>query len=1151
MYAVERLSSYISRGVYTVSGPFHPFGGAVDIIVVQQQDGSFKSSPWYVRFGKFQGVLKAKENIVKISVNGTEADFHMYLDHKGEAYFLAEVEGEEGDSVFSSASSGDENDENKKLLKIQSLNIDDEHASAVSHIDIGTGNVITRTRSKRSRIFGLVFGRNSRKEDGGYRYGESDVERASSLERAEIAADLLEMKWSTNLRTDRQKGNKRESKPSEEPDNRQPKLVGGVNEEDKNLIGQVQDHKDREVADMTEVLGSPVVPSPVVDDDLDHNIPGPVLSETVSPSCDVTDVVSMNLENNDVTTDVNPLPSGIDEPLLGVSVLEKCDFSVTGKTAVEKLEPKNNAVKVDNEKAYEEGNEGASSYIYFEATESSDQGIVGTDELFNRTHSPSPNMVEICTQILISEINKLPQSGIHLCEKSTDVLDNLETSISDPLEAEVVEIIQHTTVIEGHMTNKALETDQVENVENQPDLQLTGFSSTQFFTEDNRLVHVKSSTVTDHSEVDQVLDSINEPELNAISVLSPPRSTRDQVQKMDNLREGTGIHELQISTEGVGSHKSCVSNLSEETVDPHLLFLKNLDEEHLLSSNMDNVVNGSVHKNEVDIHLVEDIDGVEHDSSDKNQDSPFSSSHQSFESPLSHASASYPGEPIQESFSHESIAEDVRTPGSPINIPRKRSCTGEAGDSVGSLPHMWDLIHDVERADTRHAFSRSFDSSEKCKWNMLGKDFSGNLKLSASEGNLAGVLCRTKDVVGDGDDRDMKEEKLVPSDCLVEISLCRHLLFEGMGAEAASQAFDSEKLDLEKFTSLGPSIVKNDRLVVRINGCYFPWESAAPIILGMVSFGHGHIFEPKGAITVEQLERPHEGETVPSGGSWRIWPFNFGKSKSSASPPPNISNENVGENQSTSNDSITSKTKSTKKKVRSLVPMSEQLASLNLKEGRNVVTFTFSTAMLGRQQVDARIYLWKWNTQIVVSDVDGTITKSDVLGQFMPLVGKDWSHIGVAHLFSAIKENGYQLLFLSARAISQAYLTRQFLFNLKQDGKALPDGPVVISPDGLFPSLYREVIRRAPHEFKIACLEDIRALFPSDCNPFYAGFGNRDTDEVSYLKGEVAVNRWVDTKSYTSLHSLVHSMFPAIHCSEQEEYNTWNYWKMRLPDISF
>lgn len=30
--------------------------------------------------------------------------------------------------------------------------------------------------------------------------------------------------------------------------------------------------------------------------------------------------------------------------------------------------------------------------------------------------------------------------------------------------------------------------------------------------------------------------------------------------------------------------------------------------------------------------------------------------------------------------------------------------------------------------------------------------------------------------------------------------------------------------------------------------------------------------------------------------------------------------------------------------------------------------------------------------------------------------------------------------------------------------------------------------------------QDIKALFPADSNPFYAGFGNRDTDEVSYLK---------------------------------------------------
>lgn len=39
------------------------------------------------------------------------------------------------------------------------------------------------------------------------------------------------------------------------------------------------------------------------------------------------------------------------------------------------------------------------------------------------------------------------------------------------------------------------------------------------------------------------------------------------------------------------------------------------------------------------------------------------------------------------------------------------------------------------------------------------------------------------------------------------------------------------------------------------------------------------------------------------------------------------------------------------KKVRVLTPTPEQLASLNLKEGKNIVNFTFSTSMLGPQQV--------------------------------------------------------------------------------------------------------------------------------------------------------------------------------------------------------
>lgn len=103
---VGKVSSFITQGVYSVATPFHPFGGAVDIIAVQQQDGSFRSTPWYVRFGKFQGVLKGAEKVVRIEVNGVEANFHMYLDNSGEAYFVREVsDKDDTDGVLQHANS--------------------------------------------------------------------------------------------------------------------------------------------------------------------------------------------------------------------------------------------------------------------------------------------------------------------------------------------------------------------------------------------------------------------------------------------------------------------------------------------------------------------------------------------------------------------------------------------------------------------------------------------------------------------------------------------------------------------------------------------------------------------------------------------------------------------------------------------------------------------------------------------------------------------------------------------------------------------------------------------------------------------------------------------------------------------------------------
>ena len=62
----------------------------------------------------------------------------------------------------------------------------------------------------------------------------------------------------------------------------------------------------------------------------------------------------------------------------------------------------------------------------------------------------------------------------------------------------------------------------------------------------------------------------------------------------------------------------------------------------------------------------------------------------------------------------------------------------------------------------------------------------------------------------------------------------------------------------------------------------------------------------------------------------------------------------------------------------------------------------------------------------------------------------------------------------------------------------MPVGPVIMSPDRSVRSGAREVIIKKPHIFKIGTLSVIRDLYPSK-SCFHAGFGNRDTDAISYL----------------------------------------------------
>ena len=65
--------------------------------------------------------------------------------------------------------------------------------------------------------------------------------------------------------------------------------------------------------------------------------------------------------------------------------------------------------------------------------------------------------------------------------------------------------------------------------------------------------------------------------------------------------------------------------------------------------------------------------------------------------------------------------------------------------------------------------------------------------------------------------------------------------------------------------------------------------------------------------------------------------------------------------------------KPSKKYAKTLRLTSDQLKQLDLKPGANTVTFSLSSS--GTVACTARIFVWDHTDSIVVSDIDGTITK--------------------------------------------------------------------------------------------------------------------------------------------------------------------------------
>eukprot|EP00099_Drosophila_melanogaster_P004245 NP_001188879.1 lipin, isoform H [Drosophila melanogaster] len=436
----------------------------------------------------------------------------------------------------------------------------------------------------------------------------------------------------------------------------------------------------------------------------------------------------------------------------------------------------------------------------------------------------------------------------------------------------------------------------------------------------------------------------------------------------------------------------------------------------------------------------------------------------------------------------------------------------------------------------------------------------------------------------------------------VAMSMCG---MSEQGAPPSDEEFDRHLVNYPDVCK-SPSIFSSPNLVVRLNGKYYTWMAACPIVMTMITFQ-----KPLTHDAIEQLmSQTVDGKCLPgdekqeavaqadNGGQTKRYWWSWRRSQDAApnhlnnthgmplgkdekdgdqaavatqtSRPtsPDITDPTLSKSDSLVNAENTSalvdnleeltmaSNKSDEPKERykkSLRLSSAAIKKLNLKEGMNEIEFSVTTAYQGTTRCKCYLFRWKHNDKVVISDIDGTITKSDVLGHILPMVGKDWAQLGVAQLFSKIEQNGYKLLYLSARAIGQSRVTREYLRSIRQGNVMLPDGPLLLNPTSLISAFHREVIEKKPEQFKIACLSDIRDLFP-DKEPFYAGYGNRINDVWAYravgipimriftinTKGELKheLTQTFQSSGYINQSLEVDEYFPLLTNQDEFDYRT-------------
>jgi len=189
---------------------------------------------------------------------------------------------------------------------------------------------------------------------------------------------------------------------------------------------------------------------------------------------------------------------------------------------------------------------------------------------------------------------------------------------------------------------------------------------------------------------------------------------------------------------------------------------------------------------------------------------------------------------------------------------------------------------------------------------------------------------------------------------------------------------------------------------------------------------------------------------------------------------------------------------------------SEDLDTLNLKPGRNKARYVCPELSAS---LDFSVFLYGEDDKLVVTDIDGTITESDIRGQVLPHLGITAQHKKVVELFDKLDKNGYRIVYLTARSMAQDEDTKNYIFKMLQDldGYSLPPGPVLFSPTTFISGVIAEVVTKTPDVQKTKTMDEIWNIFKSEKNTrientIVAGYGNKPTDTKAYVNSGLPLN---------------------------------------------